>query len=309
MGRIRQRLQVLLAERGGQALVCFLTLVPLPGAASAVQVPAEARYVDLALKGDLTGDGRVYRVEWYHRGPIDSANPPSYVLGVSVRAPSENSPVLAQWEAAQPTSVLAADPNLHQLWPIPDWGGRLITTNVSRGSNTTELTALRFDGRRLRMVGHWENAAFSLTRLGLDKRLVVIQTGSGSDNLPSIYAWNGNEFKEMSRDFPEYYANWGAPFVKEIRNSEPTLADVIAVDCQSATKAFAYADEPQVGRQACLEARKRLSAGWAIIPARAGESAQDFDREKNAAIQTVDQTLTERKNPRPESARVSRFPR
>ena len=270
------------------------------------QAPHE---VDLSLKGDLTGDGRIFRVEWYHRTAEDAASPGSFIIGCSVRGTAENSPIIAQWEASQPSPTFAPDLKLDELWPVPESGGRIITIRVSYGVKATELTALRFDGRRLRVVGHWRETGFTLTRLGPDKQLIVIQTSGSSGNFPTIFAWNGSEFKDVSREFPQYYANWAAPFVKEIRNPEPLFAGTVASDCELALKAFDYAGQPQVARQVCLEARKRVSTGFAIIPDQDGESPQDFDQERSLALETISRALGERKGSRSEAARVFESPR
>lgn len=290
-------------------VVCILILVPAGWAASQERSAPNGRQVDLSLKGDLTGDGRVYRVEWYHRGPIESGNPPSYVVGVSVRALPESSPVLAQWEAKQPTDAITPDPKLDELWPVFESGGRIITVKVSYGVKGTELAALRFDGRRLRVVGHWQETGFTVTRLGPAKQLIVIQTAGSAGNFPTIYAWTGTEFKDVSREYPNYYVNWGAPFLKEIRNSEPVLAAAVASDCQFVLKAFDYAGQLQVARQACLDAKKRISTGWAIIPDQEGESVQDFEQEKGTALDAINRALADRKGPRPEAARLSDSPK
>jgi hypothetical protein len=277
-------------------VLCILVMCPALGAVSSPQVAPQAgarvRHIDLALKGDLTGEGRILRVEWYHRDALQAAAPSSYVIGLQVRGRTEDSPVLAQWEAEKSAGVVSADPGFDDLWPVPESGGRLITVGVAYSSNTLGLTALRFDGNRLRVVGHWENSGFTITRAGAAKRLVVIETaGIFGTNIPAIYAWNGSEFKEASREFPEYYASWAAPYVKEIRNSEPMPADAVAADCQVAVKAFGYAGETQMARQACLDARKRITSGWALIPGQQGATPQDFDREKSAAIEAVNRTL------------------
>lgn len=273
------------------AVVGVLILVPVLGVASSPQAVQDGRQVDLASKGDLTGDGRLFRVEWYHRAAPDSAGTPAYVLGVSIRSPSENAPVLAQWEASQPAGIAAPDPVLDDLWPIPEsGGGRLISVRISYTNRLADLTILRFDGRKLRVVGHWQEGAFRITRLGPDKRLAVIQMGSPG-NFPTIYAWNGTDFKDASREFPDYYASWATPLMREIRNAEPALADTVASNCHLVARALDYAGAPQVGRQACVEARKRISSGWALIPGQEGESVQDFERERNSAIEAINRVL------------------
>jgi hypothetical protein len=292
------------------AFIGILILLPDLLRAAFQMPPAQGgREVDLSLKGDLTGDGRTFRVEWYHRSSTDATGAASYIVGVSVRGLAENSPVLAQWEAGQATSSFTPDAKLDELWPVPESGGRIITIRVSYGVKATEFAALRFDGRRMRVVGHWQETGFTVTRLGPDKQLIVIQTSGSSGNFPTIYAWNGAEFKDVSREFPEYYANWGAPFVREIRNAEPLFAATIASDCRLAVKAFDYAGQPQVARQVCLEARKRVSSGFAIIPDQEGESMQDFEQEKGVALESINRALGEKKGSRSEAARVLESPR
>ena len=289
-------------------VVCILAMCAAVGAVSSSRVEPQAdagvRHIDLALKGDLTGDGRVFRVEWYHRDVLQAAAPGSYVAGVQVRGRADDSPVLAQWEAEKSTGVVGANPGFNDLWPVPESGGRLITVGVAYSGNTLGLTALRFDGNKLRAAGHWKDTGFTITRAGAAKRLVVIETvGIFGTNIPAVYAWNGSDFKEASREFPEYYASWAARYVKEIRNSEPMPADAVAADCQVAVKAFDYAGETQLARQACLDARKRITSGWALIPGQQGATPQDFDREKSAAIEAVNRTLA--KFSKQEAARAS----
>jgi hypothetical protein len=134
--------------------------------------------------------------------------------------------------------------------------------------------------------------------------LVVIENpATTGPALPTIYAWNGTDFKEASRDFPEYYAGWAAPYVKEIRNSEPMPASALSTDCELLVRAFDYAGQALLGRQSCLEARKRVLSGWAVIPGQQGATPQDFDREKSAAADSINRTLA--RLSKPENAKVS----
>jgi hypothetical protein len=267
------------------------------------QASPTARHIDLALKGDLTGDGRIFRVEWYHREVAAQGGASGFYVGLQVKARADDSPVLAQWEAEKPTGLGGADPGLNDLWPIPESGGRLITVGIPYGNNTIGLTALRFNGDKLRAVGQWENTGFTITRAGAAKRLVVIETATTGPNLPTIYAWNGSDFKQASRDFPDYYVSWAATYVKEIRNSEPMPADAVSVDCQVVMKAFDYAGEAQTARQPCLDARKRIMSGWALIPGQQGATQQDFEREKGAAVDSINRTLA--RFPKQETAKVA----
>ena len=134
--------------------------------------------------------------------PSEAATPGSYVIGLQVRGRTDDSPVLAQWEAEKSTSLVSADPGFDDLWPVPESGGRLITVGVTYGSNTLGLTGLRFDGSKLRVAGHWENTGFTITRAGASKRLVVIETaGIFGTNVPAIYAWTGPISKRRAAIF------------------------------------------------------------------------------------------------------------
>ena len=61
-----------------------------------------------------------------------------------------------------------------------------------------------------------------------------------------------------------------------------------------------------MARQACLDARKRITSGWALIPGQQGATPQDFDREKSAAVEAVNRTLA--KFSKQEAARAPGLP-
>src|SRR5215467_3754578 len=71
-------------------LICLLAIyvvgarVASPSQAAGQANPT-ARHIDLALKGDLTGDGRTLRVEWYHREAAAQGTAPAPYVGLQVK--------------------------------------------------------------------------------------------------------------------------------------------------------------------------------------------------------------------------------
>jgi hypothetical protein len=105
------------------------------------------------MEGDLTGNGHLFRVEWYHRGPFPGVqgNPPNYVRGVAVRSSGANSLVLARWNSGH-TTLVDFYKTFNSLWPVRRGGGMLLTTLVQYGGAVYVLDALRFEHGELRRV-------------------------------------------------------------------------------------------------------------------------------------------------------------
>lgn len=275
----------------------LLGLVALFGSCLGLAFPAQApvtkpahpsAIVDLGLTGRLTDKTIRQTVEWYHVGPLPPAapnNPPRYVRGVRVREDGAGSAILAHWEA-RPTTILAFYPKLNGLWGVSGAARTLVSVAVQYGGRVVDLYLLRLERGIFTTVGHMEGESMSIMRL--NGHLVVEVMPDDYYKVPSLQAWNGSEFVEASRDFPQFYAKLGKDYVGGVRNPHPLPAEAIVASCQLALQAYDLAGRPAVGREACLDARRRISSGLGLIPGLAGESPQHFEQERAFAVKRID---------------------
>lgn len=83
----------------------------------------------------------------------------------------------------------------------------------------------RFDGTRWVGVGP-QSDRFSLRDLDVDGKLEVITGsryigyGSGDDDVPRIWRWDGRQYREASTEFPAFYAELAAKYRSYLSRSE-----------------------------------------------------------------------------------------
>lgn len=254
-------------------------------------------HMDAVVKADLAGDGRVLQVEFYRRGPLghsDPGQPPGYVRALAVRSVTATSAVLEKWESAQ-TSIPVFYPKLSNVWPVSEPGGCVITTAVQFGGRVMRLYAFRWQGSKLKQVGTWQAQDFSISQMDGNRHLVVVERSSDYGKVPVLYQWDGVEFTEASRNFPEFFSRLGASYEKGVRSAQPLPPAALVQNCRLALQAFQIAGRPQAGRRACVQARERISSGRAIISGNSQESPKEFENEKKMAIAEINKLIEESK--------------
>lgn len=248
-------------------------------------------HVELALSGDLAGDGHILRVEFYHRGPFQPSTPgqpPEYVRGLAVSDPKVSPGLLARWESER-TTIRAFYPELNRLWSVRVPGGVIITTVVQWGGRTSNLYTFRWENGRLEQVRAWGGEDFKIQRMG--GKLVVVVTPSDYSKLPELYAWDGKTFAEAGRRFPKYYAKLGIRYVRGIRQSEPLPPEAVIQSCRLALQAFELAGQPDVACKACLEARDRISSGQNVTFGVAVTTTEQLRRYKDYSLSEIEKLM------------------
>lgn len=252
-------------------------------------------HVDAEFTGDLVGDGRMFLVEFYSRGPVASSGPgqpPQYVRGVRIRGVDARLPSGATWESTE-TTIPTFYPNLSKLWPVSESGGAVITTAVQYGGRVVALYAFRLRGETMKRVGAWEAQDFSIRRMGDGNRLVVIEWPSDYSKIPDLYAWSGADFTEAGLDFPEFFSKLAASYAQGIDNPQPLPPAAILQSCRLALQAYQLGRTPEIGRKGCARARQRIASGASIIRGFAQESPEEFENEKRKTVAEINKLISE----------------
>jgi hypothetical protein len=269
---------------------CFL-LVLLPWRVLAAAGQGN-RHVELTLLGDVSGKGGSKAVKWYVAGPFPPECPTCplrYVRGVEVRKAGGKFPIIAGW-ASRPTTITAFYPKLNALWPVSGGGAALISAAVQYGGRVLDLFMLRLKGNELKEVGHWGGENESIMRM--NGRLAVEVVPDDYSQLPSLYAWSGDKFKEANGEFPSFYAKLAKAHAEIVGDPRPLAVAVIVRACKLALQAYQLAKQPPLGRDACLAARQRIASGRGIIPSPVAQPEKDFEREREEAVRAIDTLLS-----------------
>lgn len=270
--------------------------------AEVTKIGEAMRHIDLALTADLAGDGHLWKIEWYHRGPFQSDvphQPSEYFRGIAVRGLEADSPVLVQWEAS-PTTIVTFYPDLNGLWAVPESASMLITVGVQYGGSVVDLYVLRFREGKLQRVGDMGGREVRIERLGSRQRFAVLVQVEYKD-VPELYAWNGSRVSRADREFPEFWSKVAAEYLTTLRTRPPDIEAVppyVYVDsCKRAIKVFDFAQMPERSREFCLEMRTLISEGHRLSPSVSKESPEQFKREKETALQEIDALVARLKSP------------
>ncbi len=258
----------------------------------AVSATAE-RHVDLVLRGDLTGDGRISVVEWYRLGPFSPACPKcptDYVRGVAVTDPAGKVSPAARWES-QRTTLPDFYPELNTLWSVPDTKGGVITGSVQYGGAVIELHAFLFRGGRLQEIGAIGGRGISVKQLGAPPRTVLVVKPSDWNEMYELYTWKEGALARGDEDFPEFWHATALGYLSDISSPRPVSPFALAADCRAAARCFRLAHETRRALDACLQARARIASRQALAPNLPQESPAQLREESRDALSEIADVL------------------
>jgi hypothetical protein len=257
-------------------------------------LPSPAVHVDLAEKGDLTGDGKEFLVEWYRRGPLraESGQPPQYVRGVTVHGPAGEAPISARWES-KPTALPDFYRQLNGLRSLPGTPGQLIFATVQYGGATTDLYVLRLRGTKLQQINDIAGRAISVEQMGSKPELVVKVRPSDLSQIYALYTWRTGRFQRADEAFPQFWSRLAESYRKDVQEGAPRSPFDLQVDCRFAFRAYRLAGVPRAAAQTCFAARKRIQSGRSLAPNLPSERPEQFEQEKATAIAEIDRVLRE----------------
>lgn len=254
------------------------------------------RTVELRMSGDLAGKGHTLWVEWYLWGPLrEKGNrQDTYVRGVALRDPANDSRVIAKWES-RPTTLTIFWPKLNAIWSTPKTGDHFITVSVDYGGTSITLYALHFVGEKLVESGALEGRGISIENMGTPERPIVILDPPDYYLNPQLYEWNGSQLERVDRHYPEFWFKLGSQLLQSLKNpsikSAPIPPSYLVTSCRRAIEIFDYAGRAEYGRDVCLQTRGQLLTGREVVAERMNDTPEQFQRERATAVRQIDELV------------------